>query len=121
MHAKDYLEGRFPSCSFINPNKNPELALIESLWHFSIEGRLEKNGKPHKSRQRAIEEEYLWASELKKSEMVEVELGRWQMQIRPWPLKKLITKEFLQKLCDELWGKEVTSQELQSLLKGEVE
>lgn len=52
MHAKDCLEGRFPSGGFINPGENPELALITSLWHFSIEGRLEENDKPHKSRQK---------------------------------------------------------------------
>jgi hypothetical protein len=120
MHAKDCLEGRFPSGGFINPDENPELALITSLWHFSIEGRLEKNNKPHKGRQQTIEDEYFWASRLEKSEMVEVEPGHWQRQIQPWPLKKFITREFLRKLCNKLWGKEVTFQELQSLLESKV-
>jgi len=117
MHAKDVLEERFPSGGFFNSNENPKLALITSLWHFSIEGRLEKSGKPYKSRQKVIEDEYFWASDLKKAEMVEVKPKHWQRRVHPWPLKKIITKEFFQELCDKLWGKEVTFQELQSLLK----
>jgi hypothetical protein len=117
MHAKDVLDGRFPSCGFINTNQNPELGLITTLWHFSIEGRLEKSGKPHKSRQLTIEDEYFWASSLELSELVEVESGHWERQTQPWPLKKLITKEFVKELCDQLWGKEVTFEELQSLLE----
>jgi len=116
MHAKDCLEGRFPSGGFINPNENPELAVITSLWHFSIEGRLEKNGKPHKSRQKVMEDEYFWTRTLEKSKMVEAEEGCWQRRIEPWPLKKFITKRLFQKLCNRLWGKETTFQELQSWL-----
>ena len=44
MHAKDVLEGRFPSSGFIDPGENPELALMTSFLHFSLEGRLEKEG-----------------------------------------------------------------------------
>lgn len=101
MHAKDCLEGRFPSGGFFDPYKNPELGLIISLWHFSIERRLEKNGKPHKARQKVVEEEFFWASGL---------LSR----------KKFITGELFQKLCDKLWGKEVTFRELKSLLENEI-
>jgi len=100
MHAKDCLEGRFPSSGFISINQNPELALITSLWHFSIEGRLEKTGKPHKSRPKVIEDEYLWARNLKLNKTL-----------------KPITKEIVRELCDQLWGREVTFEELQSLLK----
>lgn len=117
MHAKDVLEGRFPSSGSFNSWEKPELVLITSLWHFSIEGRLEKWGKPHEDRQKTLEREYRFASDLEKAEMVEVKPGRWEKQIRPWPLKKFISKELFRKLCDKLWGKEVTFQELQSLLK----
>lgn len=96
-HAKDVLEKRFPSSGFINVTKNPELGLITSLSHFSIEGRLEKWGKPHRSRQQVMKTEYSWA--------------------KKWVPKKFITRELFQMLCDKLWGKEVTFQELQSLLK----
>jgi hypothetical protein len=118
MHAKDTLEGRFPSGGFIDPSKNPELALITSLWHFSIEGRLEKNGKPHLNKEESVEQEYFWASKLEKSQFIRVEKGRWERQVQPWALKKLITKEFIKELCDKLWGKEVTFKELQLLVNG---
>ncbi|MBA7593848.1 hypothetical protein ES703_00782 [subsurface metagenome] len=95
MHAKDCLEGRFPSAGLFE-DKNPELVLIESLFHFSIEGRLEKWDKPHEPREKTIENEYRWASELR-------------------GLKKTITKEFIRDLCDKLWGREVTFQEARSL------
>jgi len=97
MHAKDCLEGRFPSCGVIIPGENPELDLITSLWHFSIEGRLERSGLPHRSREKVIEIEYEWARELK-------------------PSKNYITNEFFEKFRNKLWGKEVTFEELQSLL-----
>ena len=41
-------------------------------------------------------------------------------RIQSWALKKLFTEEFFQKLCNELWGKEVTFQELKSLLESKV-
>jgi len=113
MHAKDILEGRFPSSGFINPYENPELALITSLSHFSLEGRLEKMGKPHKDKRNVIENEYLWASRLERAHAVEVEPGHWQRRVE-WSIKECIREEF-EDLCDRLWGKEVTFQELQSV------
>lgn len=102
MHAKDCLEGRFPSCGLIDPYENVELALITSLWHFSIEGRLEKLNKPHEDLQKVIEAEYSFVREL--SEV-------WRVKF-----KKPITKELFEELGNKLWGKEVTFQELQFYL-----
>jgi len=92
MHAKDVLEGRFPSAGFIMPDENPELLLVMSLSHFSIEGRLEMNGLPHKDQQNVVEDEYSWMSNLS------------------FP----VARSFFQKACGTLWGKEVTFQDLQS-------
>jgi hypothetical protein len=102
MHAKDSLEGRFPSCGLIDPYENVELALITSLWHFSIEGRLEKLNKPHYELQKVIEAEYSFMKELSEIWMTKFE--------------KPITREFFEEFGNKLWGKEVTFQELQSLL-----
>ena len=97
MHAKDVLEGRFPSCGRFVPYNAPELSLITFLWHFSIEGRLQKLGKPHKEKEDTVTDEYYYMSSL-------------------YPNEKRFTKEFFQKLCDKLWGKEVTFQEIQSII-----
>jgi hypothetical protein len=102
MHAKDCLEGRFPSCGLIDPWKNVELALVTSFWHFSIEGRLEKLNKPHHDLRKVIEAEYSLAKRLSEAWMTKFE--------------KPITKEFFEEFGNKLWGKEVTFQELQSLL-----
>ena len=94
MHAKDVIEGRFPSGGYI---RERELYLVTSLWHFSIEGRLQKLGKPCKKKEYVIEDEINLINSF-------------------FPEEKIITEEALQELCNELWGKEVTFQELQSII-----
>jgi hypothetical protein len=87
MHAKDRWEYRFPSA-------HPLVEVgewLDVLWHFSLDGRLQKLGKPHYSKIERLEE----ANRL---------------------LDKLCHIEGLQdrvrELCDELWGMEVTLAQL---------
>lgn len=54
---------------------------LDVLWHFSIDGRLETMGKPHYSRDERLDE---------------------AARVLPG------LEDRLTKLCDELWGKEVT-------------
>ena len=53
MHIKDCLEGRFPS---IHEDAGINFPGMEQLWHFSIDGRLEKLGHPHEMKEVRIEE-----------------------------------------------------------------
>jgi hypothetical protein len=81
MHAKDRLENRFPSA-------HPLVEVgewLDILWHFSIDGRLQRMGKTH------------YSKEERRNEAAKAlpELG-----------------DRLTKLCDELWGKEVTFSQL---------
>ncbi len=93
MHAKDRWEYRFPSA-------HPMVEVgewLDALWHFSVDGRLQKMGKPHYSKIERIDE----ANKL---------------------LDRLCQIEDLQdrvsKLCDELWGKEVTLSQLLEIGRG---
>jgi len=91
MHGKDVFERRFPSSGPYSQEKYPKMGLITALWHFSIEGRLEKIGKPHKPKERTIQDEHFW-------------------------LRESVTKDKLQQLCERFWGKEVTYDELTTFL-----
>jgi len=87
MHAKDRWEYRFPST-------HPLLEAAEwldVLWHFSIDGRLERLAKPHYSKAERLEE------------AIRI-LPGLQPQVR--------------ELGDELWGKEVTLTQLLEIGKG---
>lgn len=86
MHIKDVLSPRFPTigCGI------REMKIINLLWGFSIEGRLERMGKPHQEREEAI---------------------------RLLENSKTASREQAEGLCDKLWGKEVTYEELKSTAK----
>ena len=52
MHAKDRLEYRFPST-------HPLVEVgewLDVLWHFSVDGRLQKGGRPHYSKAERLDE-----------------------------------------------------------------
>jgi len=88
-HAKDRLEYRFPSA-------HPLVqvgAWLDSLWHFSIDGRLEKWGKPHYSREERLAE----AARVFKDSAGLTEVHAVDLAARA---------------CGDLWGKEVTLADL---------
>lgn len=83
MHAKDRWEYRFPAA-------HPLVYIgewLDALWHFSIDGRLQSLGKPHYSRDERLEEAIGVLRGLCQFDAIEDRVGR---------------------LCEELWGKEVT-------------
>ncbi len=89
-HAKDRWEYRFPSA-------HPLVqvgAWLDALWHFSIDGRLQKWGKPHYTRDERL------------AEAVRI-FSDWG---RDCPRVDQITQ-----LCDDLWGREVTMTSLLQL------
>ena len=66
-------------------------AWIDVLWHFSIDGRLQNLGKPHYSKEERLEEAVRVFEELEQVDSIQ---------------------EQIERLCDQLWGKEVTMAEL---------
>ena len=87
MHAKDRWEYRFPST-------HPLLEAgewLDMLWHFSIDGRLERLAKPHYSKAERLEE---------------------ALRILPGLQGRV------RGLGDELWGREVTFAQLLEIGKG---
>jgi len=104
MHAKDVLEGRFPSCGIIDSITDFREYLKGFICDFSIEGRLEKNGIRHCSKEQAIENAYQCIVE-------NYELGLLPEEARS------ISKRFLTKLCDSVWGKELTSSETDVIIQ----
>ena len=83
VHAKDRWEHRFPAAHpMVNVGE-----WLDVLWHFSIDGRLEKWAKPHYSKAERLEE----ASGV---------LQGLRPQESP---PALVTR-----LCGELWGRETT-------------
>ena len=87
MHAKDRWEHRFPSA-------HPMVHAgdwIDVLWHFSIDGRLQNLGKPHYSKEERLEEAVRVFEELGQVDSIQ---------------------ERIERLRDQLWGKEVTMAEL---------
>jgi hypothetical protein len=81
MHIKDCLERRFPS---IHEMAGINFPGMEELWHFSIDGRLEKLGLPHGMKEDRIEELMVYT----------------------------ISKKKAQQIANALWGKEVTLDEI---------
>lgn len=93
MHAKDRWERRFPSA-------HPMVHAgdwMDSLWHFSIDGRLQNLGKPHYSKEERLDEG------------VRAFAGLFQDE----PVPALVRR-----LCDQLWGNEVTLTELLQIGQG---
>lgn len=87
MHAKDRWEHRFPSA-------HPLVEAgewLDALWHFSLDGRLQQLGKPHYSKAERLEEANRILENL-------CQIEGLQDRVR--------------ELCDELWGKEVTLNQL---------
>lgn len=87
MHAKDRWEHRFPSA-------HPLVYVgdwMDVLWHFSIDGRLQNMGKPHYSREERLEEAIRVLTGLGRADSIQTEA---------------------QRLCIQLWGKEVAMPEL---------
>lgn len=87
MHAKDRLEHRFP-CT------HPLVEVgdwLDTLWHFSVDGRLQNIGKPHYSKAERLDE----AGRLLQ--------GLCRMDNLP---------EQVQGVCDDIWGREVTFSQL---------
>jgi len=104
MHAKDVLEGRFPSCGIIDSITDFREYLRGFACDFSIEGRLEKNGIRHCPKEQAIENVYQCIVE-------NHELGLFPEE------SKSISKGFLTQLCDSVWGKELTSSEIDAIIR----
>lgn len=93
MHAKDRWEYRFPSA-------HPLVEVgewLDALWHFSIDGRLQKIGKPHYSILERLDEAKRLLEGLRQVENLE---------------------DRVMQLCDELWGEEVTLTQLLEIGKG---
>jgi len=86
MHIKDVVCGRFPTIGL-----GVKMSLINFLWDFSINGRLEKMGKPHLSREKTIRLHGACA------------------------LRNLVSREESERICNELWGKKVTYEHLKSI------
>ena len=87
MHAKDRWERRFPSA-------HPMVHVgdwMDSLWHFSIDGRLQSLGKPHYSKEERVDEAIRTFAQLPQAEPVQ---------------------ELARRLCSQLWGTAVTMTEL---------
>jgi len=105
MHAKDVLEGRFPSSGLIDITKDFLQYLVGFAEDFSIEGRLGKIGRPHYTRKQSIENAYRCVAE------------NYHLGLTGNKVKKPIRKEFFEKLCDNVWGKELTSEEAHAMIK----
>lgn len=93
MHAKDRFEYRFP-CA------HPMVDIgdwLDVLWHFSVDGRLQKIGKPHYSKAERLDEAIGLLQGLSLTDGV---------------------SERVRAICDELWGNEVTFSQLMGIGRG---
>lgn len=88
MHIKDIIDGKFPTIG-----KSLNVDLLNNLWGFSINGRLQNMKKPHMEKDEAIS----WLNK-------EVELG-------------LITKEHVKRLYIDLRETHVTYSKLKSIVE----
>lgn len=90
MHAKDRFENRFP-CA------HPLVDIgdwLDVLWHFSVDGRLEKIGRPHYSKSERLDEAIALLQGLCMIDSLSVQVHE---------------------ICDELWGSEVTFSQLMEI------
>lgn len=88
-HAKDRWEYRFPSAHPLVEMG----AWLDALWHFSVDGRLENWGRPHYSREERVAE----AARIFQESAKLTESSALELAVR---------------LCDDLWGREVTQDQL---------
>jgi hypothetical protein len=105
MHAKMLLEGRIYSSGKIDIIDNFRLYLEGFLCDFSVEGRLEKNGKPHYSKEESTENVYQCILE-------DCEIG-----IIPEENMKMLARDTISQLCDKVWGRDLTSSQICTIIK----
>jgi hypothetical protein len=106
MHAKEVLDGRYPSRGqLIGPEDYME-NLVGRLNDLANEGKLEAMGKPHQSKEMAIENVYNCFLE-----------DCYEFGDIPEEKMKLLTKEEVTKLCNQVWGKELTKIEAERIIK----
>lgn len=103
MHAKEVLDGRFPSSGLLGPENIAE-KLIFRLTDFANEGKLESMNRPHQSRETTIDNIYNCFVE-------DFEFG-----VIPEWIMSLLTKEKVAELCDKVWGKELTYSEAEGII-----
>lgn len=104
MHAKEVLDGRFLSRGQHGPEDYIE-GLVGRLNDFANEGKLEAMGKPHQSKETAIENVYNCILE-------DSEFG-----IIPQEKMRILTKEAVAELCNKVWGIELTESEAHRIIK----
>jgi hypothetical protein len=89
LHAQDRWQHRFPAAHpLVHAGE-----WLDALWHFSIDGRLEKWGKPHYTREERLAEAVSVFQRLE-------------------GLTSSCPNDLAVRLCDDLWGREVTMTEL---------
>lgn len=109
MHAKDVLEGKESSSGFIDVGKDLTEYLSGFLRDFSIEGRLERNDKPHHSKQQSIENVH---------NCILDEFGIGNIDENT---VRLLSKKVIAELCELTWGKELTRDEIHILIRSALE
>jgi hypothetical protein len=105
MHAKDILEGRFPSVGIIDIEEDFKEYLCGLAEDFSIEGRLERMGLPHYTREQSIANANDCIAEV------------YEMGFRKEEIQELFQKDFSERLCDDVWGRELTSTEAYTIVE----
>lgn len=105
MHAKDTLEGRIPSGGLIDAINDFDIYLSGVATNFSVEGRLEKLGKPHRSSTACIGLEY------------SAFIDQYVTMLGDHSLAEKYPREFFESLCEQTWGKEINSKEIQSIVR----
>jgi hypothetical protein len=105
MHAKEVLDGRFPSKGQYGPDDYTE-NLIGRLNDFANEGMLEKMGKPHESMEDLIEDVYNC-----------IQQDCFVLGIIPQDKAELLTKDVVKNLCEQVWGKELTESKAEKIIK----
>jgi hypothetical protein len=104
MHAKEVLDGRFPAVGQIGQQDLIE-NLVGRLNDFANEGKLEAMGKPHQSKETAIENVYnCFLEDFDFGDIPTETMGR-------------LTKEAVTTLCNKVWGKELTVSDAESIVK----
>ena len=105
MHAKEVLDGRFPSCGQLSGPQDIIENLVGRLNDFANEGKLEAMGKPHQSKEIVIENVYNCFRE-----------DCYEFGDIPEVKMRLLTKEAVTKLCNKVWGKELTVTEAEAII-----
>jgi hypothetical protein len=105
MHAKEVLDGRFPSMGQLNGQQDYIENIVGRLNDMANEGKLEAMGKPHEIRETVIENVYKCLLE-----------DCYEFGDIPQEKIRLLTKEALTELCDKVWGKELTLSQAEQLI-----